>query len=158
MRYHERLQVPWLWWVLAILFALSVAVSVGFYLGLWPGLICGLVTIAVSATVFIGYGGVAVVVDAYGLRVGRSVLEWQYLGEATSLDAEQTKVRIGPEADVRAWLAVRPYLHGSVQVLVQDAADPHPYWLITSRHPKRLAKALTQGPSDGAGKEPESRR
>jgi hypothetical protein len=37
---------------------------------------------------------------------------------------------------------LRAYLKRSVRVEVTDPADPTPYWLVSSRHPEQLAKAL----------------
>ena len=31
-----------------------------------------------------------------------------------------------------------------VRVDLNDPADPHPYWLVSTRHPERLADALRQ--------------
>jgi hypothetical protein len=70
------------------------------------------------------------------------VIELDYLGEVTSLDAEQTSRRAGVEADARAHLVLRPYVQTAVQVALVDPDDPVPYWLISSRHPTELAAAL----------------
>jgi hypothetical protein len=34
---------------------------------------------------------------------------------------------------------------GAVQVLLDDPADPTPYWLVSTRHPERLAATLLAG-------------
>ncbi len=48
----------------------------------------------------------------------------------------------GVDADARAFLFTRPYLKRAVKVTVLDPGDRTPYWLISSRHPHRLAAAL----------------
>ena len=45
-------------------------------------------------------------------------------------------------ADARAYLVLRPYLKRAVKVEITDPADPAPYWLVCTRHPEELAKAL----------------
>ena len=59
------------------------------------------------------------------------------------LDREETRRVHGVDADARAFLLTRPYLHRSVQVPLHDPSDPTPYWLLSTRHPERLAAALT---------------
>ena len=61
----------------------------------------------------------------------------------TALDAETTRLLAGRQADARAYLLLRPYLRRSVRVDVVDPADPTPYWLLATRHPDRLAAALS---------------
>jgi len=36
----------------------------------------------------------------------------------------------------------RPWIGGAVQVLLDDPADPTPYWVVSTRHPVELAEAL----------------
>jgi hypothetical protein len=42
----------------------------------------------------------------------------------------------GRDADARAYLLLRPYLKRAVRVEITDPADPTPYWLVSTRHPK----------------------
>ena len=56
--------------------------------------------------------------------------------------AEQTRRVAGREADVRAFLLLRPYLKRAVKVETTDPADPAPYWLLSSRRPDDLAAAV----------------
>ena len=48
----------------------------------------------------------------------------------------------GVDADARAFLVTRPYISRAVKVTIEDPADPTPYWLISSRHPRQLTAAL----------------
>ena len=65
-----------------------------------------------------------------------------HLGAVAALDAEETRRVAGPEADARAYLLLRPYLKRAVRVEITDPADPAPYWLVSSRHPDELARAV----------------
>ena len=86
----------------------------------------------------------AITVDDEGLRVGRYRLEAAYLGEVVPHSAGATRDRLGRDADRRALLVVRGYIPTSVEVAIADPADPHPYWLISTRRPDELAAALTE--------------
>ncbi len=130
------------WWVLATLFALSLLVAVLFYLGPAMGLGAGLLVLAVIGPVFVVYGRLRLRVTEDRLWVGEANVEWRYVADVRALDAVATRRRRGPDADARAFLALRPYLAEAVEVSIGDDADPTPYWLISTRHPARLAAAI----------------
>lgn len=148
MRYRERLHVPIAWWVIGTLFALSMVPAVGFYIGPVWGVGTGVVIEGLLAWWFLTLA-VRIQVDERGLQVGRGLLEWAWLGEVVALEADQTRDRLGPGADVRAHLVTRPYLKRAVEIHVDDEADPHPYWLIGTRRPEHLAVALGARPGGG---------
>ena len=53
---------------------------------------------------------------------------------------------VGPGADHRAFLFTRPFIRDVVKVTLDDPADPHPYWLVSTRDAAALAAALTGKP------------
>jgi len=140
--YRERLTVPVLWWILGDLFAFSLFVAVGWYLGLAWGIAVGVACLAVVAAIFLS-AAISITVDDGRLRVGRAQIELVFLTRAIGLDAAATARRAGPEADARAFLALRPYVRTAVEITLGDDDDPTPYWLVSSRRPHELASALT---------------
>ncbi|CAA9321611.1 MAG: hypothetical protein AVDCRST_MAG61-2349 [uncultured Friedmanniella sp.] len=141
MLFRERLHVPVLWWVLAVLFALSMLAAVGLYLGPVWGVAVFAATLAVAAGMFLA-AAVAIEVDDRELRVGRAVIERPWIESCLALDAPAAEVRAGVQADARAHLVLRPYIATAVEVVLRDPADPVPYWLVSTRRPARLAAAL----------------
>ncbi|MBK8459450.1 MAG: DUF3093 domain-containing protein [Micropruina sp.] len=142
MHYTERLSVPASHWGIALFFGLTFISAVALYAGTTFTLLAtGLATVAI-AWFLMSYGRVEIRVDERGLLVGRSLLEWPYVGAVVVHDAAGTKRRLGIAANRQAFLSVRGYLAGSVEVEVIDPADPHPYWLISSRHPADLAAGI----------------
>ncbi|HOA88563.1 MAG TPA: DUF3093 domain-containing protein [Propioniciclava tarda] len=141
--YTERLYAPWSYWVIAFGVGLSFVTAIGWYLGPWYAVGSAILTACGIATVLLWVGSVRIRVDSRGLWVGRSLLEWEYLGPVTALDAESSRLRLGRDADLRAFVVTRPFLLKAVEVGVRDAADPHPYWLVGTRSPAGLARALT---------------
>jgi hypothetical protein len=140
--YRERLTVPIVWWILGELFAFSLFVAVGWYLGLGWAIAVAAACLAVLAVIFIA-AAIVITVDDRWLRVGRAQIELSYLAGAIALDAAATARRAGPEADARAYLALRPYVRTAVEITIGDSDDPTPYWLVSSRRPRELAAALT---------------
>jgi hypothetical protein len=140
--YSERLWVPTAWWVVGMFFPVSFVSAVGLYAGPTVALIASVVTAAGVAAALLAYGSVRVRVDAAGLHAGAAVLDWDAAGDAIAHDRSATESRLGPDADHSAWLFVRGYVPESVEVAVADPEDPHPYWLVSTRHPADLLDAI----------------
>lgn len=130
--------------MIGLFFSVSFTTAVGFVLDPAVSLVGGAVAAALVAAGLVWYGSAAITVDDEGLRVGRYRLEADYLGEVTAHSASATRDRLGRDADRRALLVVRGYIPTSVEVAIADPADPHPYWLISTRRPDELAAALTE--------------
>jgi hypothetical protein len=105
----------------------------------WPATA---VLMLVMIAVFWGYGSARIEVEDGWLRAGRARISAEYLGPADPLDAAETRRVAGRDADVRAYLLIRPYLKRSVRVTLRDGRDPTPYWLLSTRDPAALAAAI----------------
>lgn len=156
--YSERLSAPASWWVIGLFFAVSFVSAVGLYAGPAVSLVASLVTAVCVAAVLVAYGNRRVQVDTDGLHAGGAVLRWSCVGDVAALDRAATDVRLGPGADPAGWLMTRGYVHEAVEVTLSDPADPHPYWLVSTRHPEDLAAAIERaraawatGPGVSAG-------
>lgn len=140
--YTERLW-PGVWvWLLALGGVGALAVAYGSALGAlagWLVLAAGLLLVvgAIVAT------AARIVVSGEGLRAGRALLPWDCVGRVLPLGAEQARTARGPQGDPTAYLLLRPGVGpGAVVVEVTDPTDPHRTWLLASRHPDRLARAI----------------
>jgi Protein of unknown function (DUF3093) len=153
MEHDERLTVPWWGWLLTLVavaalitpfglgapdplrwaaFAVPPATAVALW---WLGRI----RVAVTATpAGSGAGGDELLVDDARLPL-------RFIAKAVPLDATGRSALLGPAADPLAFVVQRPWIPGAVQVVLDDPADPTPYWLISSRHPERLARLLDPG-------------
>jgi hypothetical protein len=139
--YRERLHPPVVVVLLMVAFAGLVGVAYGAAYGPPLGWAAG---IALGA---LGLGLLAatstrVRVDDCVLRAGRARLPLTAIGDAEPLDASAMRDarRHGDPRDylvLRAWSSRR-----GVAVAVADPRDPHPRWLISSRHPEQLAQAI----------------
>ena len=137
--HHERLSVPFRWWVqgtmLVATFWLAFVVAT-------PALVAWSATgvlLLVMVGLFLAYGAPRVEVEAGWLRAGRARIPGEFVGGAEPLDAAETRRVAGPGADARAYLLLRPYLKRAVRVTIHDDRDPTPYWLVSSRDPENLA-------------------
>ena len=142
--YHERLGVPLRWWALLTMFSATVLLTFLVATPLWVATsVTGVLLVGLSA-LFVSYGAARIAVRDGILRAGRAHIPVALLGSPVSLDAPASRRLAGMDADARAYLLLRPYLHQSVQVPVVDPTDPTPYWLISTRRPEQLVAALTR--------------
>ncbi len=142
--YAERLYVPVSWWLLGALFVVSVGWAFFVATPLVAALVATVVTSLLVGALLLNFGAAQVRVDAEALHAGRAVLPLGNVGAVEALDAAATRRLLGPGADARAFLVTRPYCRTAVRVEVQDATDPTPYWVISSRQPARLASHLSR--------------
>jgi hypothetical protein len=113
-------------------------------LGIWAYVLGGSL-LAFNVGVFLSYGGAYVEVRGGVLYAGRAHIPLALLAEPRALDGDEVRLALGVDADARAYLLVRPYIRRGVLVRVSDPADPTPYWLVSSRHPRTLAAAIAAG-------------
>lgn len=153
--YTERLTVPLSYWGIGLFFGLTFVTAVAFMLGNWILLASTVGVVVLVAWTLLAWGSLRISVDAGGIRVGRSVLEWPYVGQVAIAD-RALRGRVLARGD--AFLGLRPYLPGTVLVGVADDADPHLCWLVSTRDPDGLLRAIADNrPSGGVGRVSESR-
>jgi hypothetical protein len=141
--YQERLHVPLRWWVQATMFLATVWLALTVAMPGWIAWAASAALLAGVYGIFAWLGTARVEVRDGVLHAGQATIPLALVGAAEPLDKEATRRVHGVDADARAYLVTRPYISRSVKVTVDDAADPTPYWLISSRHPRRHAAALS---------------
>ncbi len=146
--YDERLAPPLWWWpaALAAVAALAYVVPRGEVVRQ-----VNVVGWEAGLTVLLGLPALAFLVTAARTRVrvaggrleagGRSI-PVASLGAVQPLDAAATRRRLGREADPRAVVVQRFWVRTALLAPV-EGAGPAPYWLVSTRHPQRLAAAIT---------------
>ncbi|MGI5153236.1 DUF3093 domain-containing protein [Plantactinospora sp. CA-294935] len=141
-RYAERLTLPWWLWLAGIAAAGLLATE------LWLGSTgvrawLPFVVLLPLAAVGLGWlGRIRIAVRDGELLVDDARLPVRFVADAIPLDAEGRREVLGVGADPLAFVVQRPWVPGAVQVVLDDPADPTPYWVISSRHPVRLAEAI----------------
>jgi hypothetical protein len=149
--YRERLHVPLRWWVQATMFLATLWLALIVALPGWVAWGASTALLGALYGIFAWLGATSVEVRGGVLYAGPATIPLALLGEAEALDKEATRRVHGVDADARAFLVTRPYISRAVKVMIDDPADPTPYWLISSRHPHRLAAVLAPHGSDRGG-------
>lgn len=143
--YRERLTPGPVVWLVAIGFAACVGVAYGSALGTVAGVLVG-AGLTSAVLLIIWFSSPTLSVSTSVLEAGGARIDLHAIGRVTALDSDAMRLaRNGQhlDADARSFTVIRPW-SGPVGVLVHitDHEDPHPAWVLTSRHPGRLITAL----------------
>lgn len=142
--YSERLLVPVRWWAYGALFVLAVWWAFYVATPAWVSVL-GAVVAAMLVGVLLGsYGAVLLRVERDGFRAGRAFLTWPHVGAVEVVEPVAVRRLLTVEADARAFLVLRTYCRGAVRIWLQDPDDPAPYWLVSTRRPRRLQASLVE--------------
>jgi Protein of unknown function (DUF3093) len=149
-RYREHLRVPLVWWLIPAAAGISIWLAVQHVYGPRVSVPVTVIVLALTVGGLLAYGRAVVAVEDDAFVAGPARLPLWAVGSVEPLSPGPARTARGPAADPRAFLMVRGYVHSMVRVAVEDPADPVPYWLVSTRHPDRLAAAL-QSARDAAG-------
>ncbi|MER7456940.1 DUF3093 domain-containing protein [Micromonospora sp. NPDC126480] len=140
--YAERLALPWWLWLGGLVAAGLLATEV--WMGA-PGVRAWLpFAVLLPATVagLWWLGRIRVAVRDGELRVDDARLPARFVADVVPLDAAGRREVLGVGADPLAFVVQRPWIPGAVQVVLDDPADPTPFWVVSARRPVELAEAL----------------
>jgi len=140
--YAERLGVPWWSWPLALCGGGLLAAEVWLGAGGLRAWVPFAVVLPLTVLAMLWLGRIRVTVDGGEFRVDDARLPVSVISDVVALDADGKREVLGVGAHPLAFVIQRPWIGGAVQVLLDDPADPTPYWVISSRHPTRLAGEL----------------
>jgi hypothetical protein len=140
--YRETLRAPWWWYPIAIGIASLLAAE--FH-------IAGLratdwipfgILVPLSIAIVWSLGHSALEIRGGELRIRGAHVPLKYVTGSIGLDQRTLRLVVGREGDPAAFVSIRPWIGPGVQVWIDDEDDPTPYWVVSSRHPERLVKAL----------------
>ena len=95
-----------------------------------------------TAAVLLRAGRIRVAVTGGEFRVDDARLPVAVIADVVALDAAGKREALGVGAHPLAFVIQRPWIGRAVQVLLDDPADPTPFWVVSTRHPVELATAL----------------
>jgi len=140
--YRESLHAP-LWWY-AVALGVAAVLAAEFHIG-GVGLTdwipyCTLLPLSVLIVWTIGRGSLEI--SGGEIRARGAHIPLQYISGAVALDTETLRRVVGREGDPAAFVSLRPWIGGGVQLWIDDPEDPTPYWVLSSRHPQRVVAAV----------------
>lgn len=145
--YAERLVLPWWSWPPVLLMAGMLAAEV--HMG-YPGVRSWLpyvLLFPLAVALLVWLGRMRIRVDADGsatreLRAGPARLPVAQIGRVDIVRGEAKRQALGPQLDPEAFVLHRPWVGSAVRIEVIDPDDPTPYWVVSTRRPEELLRAL----------------
>jgi hypothetical protein len=141
--YAERLRLPWWLWLCGLAVATLLAIELWMGAGGVRAWLPFVVLIPLTLAVLFRAGRIRVAVDGGELRVDDAHIPLAFVTDAVPLDAAGKREVLGVGGNELAFVVQRPWVAGAVQVVIDDPADPTPYWVVSSRDPVRLAAAIS---------------
>lgn len=154
--YAERLVAPWWLWLLG--FGTAAVASAEVFMGA-PGAPLWLPYLILLPLTGLGLwraSRIRIAVRDGALQVGQAQLDLRHVAQVGVLDAAGKRAALGPRADPLAFVVHRPWLPCAVLVVLDEQAARTPYWMISSRHPEKLARALRAGTELAGATSPEA--
>ena len=146
-RYAERMRLPAAGWLAVIVVAALAGALSNFGDMRWWRVAA---SVALMCAVFAGawwLGRLRVsVAEADGeawLHVDDAKLPLSAAAEVQVLDRVAYSDALGVALHPLAFVVQRPWIGRGLRIVLDDPADPTPYWVVASRDPERLKAALT---------------
>jgi len=149
-RLTERLTVPWWWWPLGLALAAFAAGEIGLGAPGPRGWMPFAVLLPLTVVLMLWFSRLRLRLTELesgpefeiSFANDRAHLPLSAVREVVALDAKGRADLLGPYADPNAFVVLRPWIGTAVQIVLDDPADPTPYWLVSTRRPVQLAEAL----------------
>ncbi|MGH8859877.1 MAG: DUF3093 domain-containing protein [Jatrophihabitantaceae bacterium] len=136
--YRESLRTPWWWYVVGLIVAGLLAAEFHISsINLTDWLSFGIM-LPLSVVIVWSLGRGALEISDGELRIRGAHIPLHEFTGAVALDAETLRRVVGREGDPAAFISIRGWIGPGVQLWLDDAEDPTPYWVVSSRHPQRV--------------------
>nr|WP_026448884.1 DUF3093 domain-containing protein [Actinopolyspora mortivallis] len=142
-RYRERVRAAWWSWPLPLVAAVLLAAEV--HMG-YPGIRAWLpyvVLVPLAVGLVLWMSRLRILVTDEEFVVGSARLPLRVIADVEVIPRERKQRALGPELDPAAFLVHRPWAPTMVRIWLDDPEDPTPYWVVSTRRPEQLARALT---------------
>jgi hypothetical protein len=139
--------VPWWWWLPGLALGALIAVEVNQGVKALPDWVsfAVLLPVAAAALVWAGRIDVRVVGNDRGeteLWVGAAHLPVSVVSRSAEVPRSAKSAALGRQLDPAAYVVHRAWVGPMVLLVLDDADDPTPYWLVSCRRPDRVLAAL----------------
>jgi hypothetical protein len=139
---YSEIQFPPMWHAfLALLVTSSLGIAYGSAVSKFWGWLLG-VGLSSLALLWWYRQSVRIFISNNNVQVGKFKIDKAFIGQAVSLDENEFLNRIRSGAHRQDVLIIRNYSVGGVVIEIDDPSDPFCHWVISSKHPSKLATAL----------------
>ncbi|WP_375400307.1 DUF3093 domain-containing protein [uncultured Amnibacterium sp.] len=138
--FRERL-VPGVGTLLAVCLLAPATLLVFLPISLPIGIVAAIVLTA-GAIAGLVFSAPVILIEQGVLHAGRARIEVAFTGTPEAFRGADAVRARGVELDARAWTLLRGWVDPVLRIPIQDADDPVPYWVVSTRRPAALSAAL----------------
>jgi len=138
--YRERLW-PSAWVFVSTALVMPASLLVFLPINAFVGVVSAIVLYGATVALLLGTSPI-ILVTSGEVVAGRARLPLEFAGDAQSYVEPEATLQRGRRLDARAWLVIRGWIAPVVKLPVEDANDPTPYWLFSTRHPLEVVQAI----------------
>jgi hypothetical protein len=149
--FAERLRLSWWMWLPAVIVDVILALEILLGFPALPAWVPFAVLIPLTVALLLWLGRLQITVTGGEFQVDDARLPVAVIADVVALDAAGKREALGVGSHPLAFVIQRPWIGPAVQVLLDDPADPTPYWVVSTRHPVELATALLAARDGAAG-------
>jgi hypothetical protein len=143
------LTVPWWSWPPAVLVGAILAAEIAMGSAGLPAWVPFAAVLALTLVLMVWLSRIRVAVTDTEFRVDDARLPLAVIADVVALDADGKREVLGVGAHPLAFVVQRPWIGGAVQIMLDDPADPTPFWVVSTRHPIELATAIESSQRPG---------
>jgi hypothetical protein len=140
--YTERLGLTWSAWLAALVVDLIIGFELLIGFPRLPAWVPFAVLLPLTAALMAWWGRIQVRIADGEFLVDDARLPLTVISDVVALDAAGKREALGVGSHPMAFVIQRPWIGPAVQVLLDDPADPTPFWVISTRRPVELATTL----------------
>lgn len=149
--YDEKLTVPWWWYIAGFFVGLLLAAEIALALNGWLALIPVVVVVPGAIALVWKFSSGRLRIANTTLTVGDLTLDLSEVAQAIVLTPDALRRLVGRHHDPMAVVFIRSWIGPGVQFVLQPntgdelehPGDRVPYWVVSTRHPERLAAVAT---------------
>ncbi|WP_433791653.1 DUF3093 domain-containing protein [Actinoplanes sp. CA-252034] len=142
--HQERLRLPWWAWPAALLAGAILATELMLGVPEVPVWLPYAVVVPLGLLVLLPLNRLLVEVTPDEFRVDDARLPVEFISAVVALDAAGKREALGVGSHPLAFVVQRAWIGPAVQVLLDDPADPTPFWVVSTRRPVELATTLLE--------------
>ncbi len=141
--------MPWWWWPLSFALPTIVALEINHAVPALPDWLPFALLFGVAAAALMWLGRIEIqVIDgedgqaAVELWAGDAHVPVTVIARSAEVPRSAKSTTLGRQLDPAAFVLHRGWVGPMVLLVLDDADDPTPYWLVSCRHPDRVLSAL----------------
>lgn len=147
--------MPLYWWVLAAGLVALMTAQIALNRSIWWMIIPGIALSALAIWVLLWWSSTVIRIeqDADGSRwltVGQASLPADVVSRSLAVPESAKRNAMGRQLDPAAFVVSHGWVPRMVMLVLDDPADPTPYWLLSARDPEKILRAFVPEQADEA--------